>query len=399
MENVTIKPLTVTELNQRVKKTIDDEILLKDILLEAEIGTCNYHSTGHIFLTLKDANSEIRCNVWKTLAMRLKTRLNTGDKVLVRGSVEVYLKGGSYQLIAKEIYPLGLGALQAKFEALKKKLYEEGLFAEERKIPIPKFPKKIAMVTGPTGAAIQDMIRVARGRMPSVNLLVIPAQVQGAAASKSIVGALKVADTLPDVDTVILARGGGSMEDLWCFNEEEVVRAVASMNKPIITGVGHEIDTTLVDFVSDLRAVTPTQAMEFALCDKGEVLAQIKKDDLFIYNSVWKLFNNKKDLFNALSNNPYLKEPDRIIRDREQTLGVLSDKVNRYYTDFLKDKKHSFSTLCTKLDSLSPLKILSQGYSLTEKDGQVVQSVNDIKEGDEIITYFQDGTVKSIVKE
>ena len=398
MENVTIKPLTVTEVNQRVKKAVEDEILLKDILIEAEIGTCNYHSSGHLYLTLKDADSELRCNVWKSYVMRLKTKLNTGDRVLIRGSVEVFLKGGSYQLIAKEIYPLGVGALQAKFEALKKKLYEEGLFAPERKIPIPKYPKKIAMITGPSGAAVQDMIRVARKRMPSVNLLVIPSQVQGAVATKSIVGALKVADTLKDVDTVILARGGGSMEDLWCFNEEEVVRAVAAMNKPIITGVGHEIDTTLVDFVSDLRAVTPTQAMEFALCDKGEVLAQIKKDDLYIYNSVWTLFNNKKKYFKALSENPYLKEPERIIRDRQMALDQLSDKINILYADFLKDKKHSFSTLCTKLDSLSPLKILSQGYSLTEKEGKVVQSIKDLTKGDEIITYLQDGQVKSKVE-
>ncbi len=397
MENVTIKPLTVTEVNQRVKQTVEAEILLKDILIEAEIGTCNYHSSGHLYLTLKDADSELRCNVWKSYVMRLKTKLNTGDRVLIRGSVEVFLKGGSYQLIAKEIYPLGLGALQAKFEALKKKLYEEGLFANERKIPIPKFPKKISMITGPSGAAVQDMIRVARKRMPSVNLLVIPSQVQGATAAKSIVGALRVADTLEDVDTVILARGGGSMEDLWCFNEEEVVRAVAAMNKPIITGVGHEIDTTLVDFASDLRAVTPTQAMEFALCDKGEVLAQIKKDDLYIYNSVWSLFNNKKKYFKALSENPYLKEPERIIRDRQIALDQLSDKINIIYSDFLKDNKHSFSTLCTKLDSLSPLKILSQGYSLTEKDGAVVQRVSDLKEGDEITTYLQDGKIKSKV--
>ncbi|MBQ7258297.1 MAG: exodeoxyribonuclease VII large subunit [Abditibacteriota bacterium] len=398
MENVTIKPLTVTEVNQRVKKTVEDEILLKDILIEAEIGTCNYHSSGHLYLTLKDADSELRCNVWKSYVMRLKTKLNTGDRVLIRGNVEVFLKGGSYQLIAKEIYPLGLGALQAKFEALKKKLYEEGLFAPERKIPIPKYPKKIAMITGPSGAAVQDMIRVARKRMPSVNLLVIPSQVQGAAAAKSIVGALKVADTLTDVDTVILARGGGSMEDLWCFNEEQVVRAVASMNKPIITGVGHEIDTTLVDFASDLRAVTPTQAMEFALCDKGEILAQIKKDDLFIYNSVWNLFNNKKKYFKALSENPYLKDKERIIRDREMVIDQLTDKINMFYSDFLKDKKHSFSTLCTKLDSLSPLKILSQGYSLTEKEGKVVQSIKDLTKGDEIITYLQDGQVKSKVE-
>ena len=398
MENVTIKPLTVTELNQRVKNTIDSDILLKDVLLAGEIGTCSNAASGHKYLTLKDKDSEIRCNVWRNIAMSLSFPLKTGDKILVRGSVEIYVKGGSYQIIAKEIYPLGLGDLQAKFEALKKKLLGEGLFDEKRKIPIPLFPNKIAMITSPTGAVIQDMVRVARRRMPSVNLLLIPAKVQGEGASNSIVGALRVADTLKDVDTIILARGGGSMEDLWCFNEEEVVRAVASMNKPIITGVGHETDTTLVDFASDMRAVTPTQAMEFAVRDRAEILEKIKKNDIFIYNSVWKVFSNKKELFKALSNNPYLKEPERIIRDREQTLDRLSERMNNLYLNILKDNRHSFSTLCTKLDSLSPLKILSQGYSLTEKEGKVVQSKKDLSKGDEIITYLQDGQVKSKVE-
>ncbi|MBQ0105518.1 MAG: exodeoxyribonuclease VII large subunit, partial [Armatimonadetes bacterium] len=391
MEDIKIKPLTVTELNQRIKENIESDILLGDVLLAGECGTCQRSSAGHIYITLKDQTSEIRCNIWKYYAQRLTFPLKTGDKIIVRGSVEVYLKGGTYQVIAKNIIPAGAGLLAMQFEALKKKLCEEGLFDENRKIPIPLFPKKIILVTSPTGAVIEDMVRAARRRMPIVDLLLIPTKVQGDGAVASIVGALKVADSLSDGDTVILARGGGSLEDLWCFNEEAVVRQVAAMKKPIITGVGHEPDTTLVDFASDLRASTPTAAMELAVQDRDKVLESLRKSELYIYNTMLKLFENRKKVFETLSNNPYLKEPERMINDRFQTVDIISKSLVNLYSNFVKDKRHEFSALCTKLEMLSPLKILSQGYSLTEKEGSVVRSVLQIKKGDTIKTYLNDG--------
>lgn len=397
MQDVNLKPLSVTELNQRVKDLIDNEILLKDILIWGEIGTLTKASSGHWYITLKDGNSEIKCNIWRSYAQYIKVPIKTGDKIVVSGSLEVYVKGGSYQFIGKKIIPLGLGTLQAQFEALKKKLSAEGLFNQENKIPIPKFPQKIALVTSPTGAVIRDMVRVARRRMPSVNLLLIPALVQGDTAAKSIAGALRVADSLENVDLVILARGGGSMEDLWCFNEELVVRQIASMKKPIISAVGHETDTTLSDYAADLRAGTPSIAMELAVQDSEKILEYLRKVDLNIYNSVINLYNNKKKYFETLSNNPYLKEPDRFIKDREQTIDRLSIEMNNLYSNIIIDKKHKFANLATQLDMLSPLKILSQGYSVTEKDGNVLQSVKDVKKGDTIKTYLQDGEINSVV--
>lgn len=397
MENVNIKPLSVTELNTRIKSNIEGDALLRDILIEGEIGSLTRHSSGHIYITLKDKDSEIKCNIWRFYAEKIRFPIKTGDKIVVRGSVEVYLKGGSYQIIGKEVFAFGKGQLQMIFEATKAKLLAEGLFDQNRKIPIPLFPKKIAMITSPTGAVIEDMVRNGRKQMPCVNLLLIPARVQGNEAVPSIVGALKVADTLEDVDTVILARGGGSLEDLWCFNEEAVVRAVANMKKPIITGVGHETDTTLVDYASDLRAATPTEAIIRALQNRDSVLKWVEDAEIRLNNAVVSSFNNKKKLFETLVNNPYLKEPERIIKDREQTIDILVSKMDTAFQNIYKDKKFEFEKLVTRLELVSPLKILSQGYSVTEKAGKTVQSKTELNSGDEITTYLTDGTVKSRV--
>ena len=398
MEEIKPTPITVTELNNRLKNFIENEITFQQVLLKGEISSLTKATSGHWYLTLKDKTSVIKCNIWKSNAVKIKFPIKIGDEIVLVGYVQVYPPRGEYSFIAQEIFSNSMGTLQLQFEKLKAELLKEGLFSNENKIPLPMFPKKIALVTSPTGAVIRDMYDQRNKRMPNVDLLLIPALVQGENAARSLTGALRVADNLPDVDLVILARGGGSMEDLWCFNEEILVRQVATMKKPIITGVGHETDTTLVDYASDMRASTPTQAMEIALRNRNDILNYIKKAEVEIYNIVWNNFNSMKKLFETLSNNPYLKEPERIINDRKMTVDNLTEEMIGLCKDFLKDKKHYFGTLVTKLDMLSPLKILAQGYSLTEKDGKVLHNVEEVSSGDEITTYLQNGTVKSVVK-
>jgi len=390
---------SVSEISSLIKHTLESKTELKNIYIYGEIGDLKVHSSGHVYFNIKDENSVLRAIMWRTYANNINFELKTGLKVYILGSVEVYLAGGTYQVIVSKMILDGIGTLQEKFNKTKEKLLKEGLFDPSNKINIPRYPKKIALITSKTGAVIQDMLRVAKRRMPSVDLLLIPTPVQGSIAADYIIKSISIADNLPDIDTIILARGGGSLEDLWCFNDEAVVREIAKCKKPIITGIGHETDFTLSDFASDLRAATPSVAMELALPDKEELLKHLNSFSDRILEIIKSQLETKKALLFSLSNNSYLTEPLRITKDRWQNLDYLENELHKLYKYRIEEKKYTFSNLCTQLDSLSPLKILSQGYSITQKENKkVINSIKDVSKGEIIITTLANGKIISKIE-
>lgn len=374
------------------------DFMLHQICIKGEISNCKYHSSGHIYFTLKDGSGTISAVMFAGYRRGLKFSMKEGDKVLVTGSVEVYERDGKYQIYAKEIELDGAGNLYLQFEASKKELEEMGMFAPEYKKPIPKFVKKVGIVTAPTGAAIQDIRNIASRRNPYVQLILYPALVQGDGAKMSIVHGIQALEQL-GVDVIIVGRGGGSIEDLWAFNEEVVARAIFDCSVPIISAVGHETDWTIADFVSDLRAPTPSAAAELAVFDYVSTKQKLQEHRLRmeramrrdIYMARQRLEHEKTKL-RLLSPQNRLNENRRRLLDYEEKI---TDKMNRIVTT----KKHKLMLLANTLEGLSPVKKISSGYAYVESNGKSIKTIRNVKVSDEILVHVTDGRMKAVVTE
>ena len=383
--------VTVTQLNKYLKDRFDEDENLNAILVKGEISNFKNHYTGHLYFTLKDENSLIKCIMFKSYAERLAFKPKDGMKVMVFGSVSVFERDGVYQIYAKSMLEDGTGDLHEQFEKLKAKLEKEGLFDELHKKPIPLYPKVIGVLTSQTGAVIRDIINVSTRRNPHVHIRLLPVPVQGPGAAEQIAEKIKIMNEKKLADVLIVGRGGGSLEDLWPFNEEIVARAIYDSEIPIISAVGHETDFTIADFVADLRAPTPSAAAELAVPDIYEL-----KQKILSYQNRYRLALKKKIELMRLRYEKCMKsraftDPMRKIRDNSVLLDSYFKRLEIKIKEVQKDKKSKYIELITKLDALSPLKTLTRGYTITEKDGKIVKSAEQLKTDDNIKLKFFDG--------
>jgi len=375
-----------------------EDFMLRNICIKGEVSNCKYHTSGHIYFTLKDASGTISAIMFAGYRRGLKFQMKEGDKVMVTGSVEVYEGAGKYQIYAREIELDGAGNLYLQFEALKRELEEMGMFAPEYKKPIPKYVKTVGIVTAPTGAAIQDIRNIATRRNPYVQLILYPALVQGDGAKESIVRGIKALEQ-HGVDVIIVGRGGGSIEDLWAFNEEVVARAIFDCSVPIISAVGHEVDWTIADFVSDLRAPTPSAAAELAVFDYVSTKQKLREQMLRMERSMGRsIYMARQKLEYEKSKLRFLSPQNRLNENRRRLLEMeekISNRMNRTWTM----KKHKLMLLANTLEGLSPVKKISSGYAYVESKGKSIKTVEDIKLSDEILIHVSDGKMKAVVTE
>ena len=383
--------VTVTQLNKYLKERFDEDENLNAILVKGEISNFKNHYTGHLYFTLKDENSLIKCIMFKSYAEKLTFKLKDGMKVMVFGTVSVFERDGVYQIYAKSMMEDGIGDLHEQFEQLKAKLEKEGLFVQAHKKEIPLYPNVIGVLTSQTGAVIRDIINVSTRRNPNVYIRLLPVPVQGPGAAEQIADKIKIINEKKLADVLIIGRGGGSLEDLWPFNEEIVARAIYDSKIPIISAVGHETDFTIADFVADLRAPTPSAAAELAVPDILEV-----KQKIINYQNRSKLALKKKIeivklRFEKIMKSRIFTDPMRKVMDNSIILDDYMKRLENAMKEIKTEKKNKYTELVTKLDSISPLKTLTRGYSLTEKDGQIIKSASQIDKGDIIIIKFSDG--------
>ncbi len=390
---------TVSQINSYIKRIFVREQVLSGIVIKGEISNCKYHSSGHIYFTLKDSMSRLACVMFAGNRRGLSFTLKDGMSVVASGQIGVYERDGKYQLYVSHIYEDGAGILYERLERLKEKLSEEGLFSDVHKKELPYYAKTVGIVTADTGAAIRDIVNIAKRRNPYVQLILCPVCVQGESAAASIAHGIRKMDR-HGVDVMIVGRGGGSFEDLFAFNEEEVVRAVYECKTPVISAVGHEIDTTLSDYAADRRAPTPSAAAELAVCELSQVYERISAyKKALSHNMLIRLENSKSRLDIIKSRMQYLK-PDEIIRQRRQYLADITDRLNRIITLKTERNRHHLMLLSEKLNILSPLKRLSGGYAyVTLQEGQAIESIAQVKEEDLITVNLSDGSINAIVKD
>lgn len=386
-------PITVTDLNKYIKNKIDGDEMLNNVLVKGEISNFKNHYTGHVYFTLKDENSLIKCVMFKSYTTHLSFMPKDGMKVMVLGSVAVFERDGVYQIYAKAMKEDGLGSLYTAYEELKKKLEQEGLFAESHKKKIPFMPKTIGVLTSNTGAVIRDIINVSTRRNPGVHIRLYPVPVQGPGAAEKIAEGIKFMNENKLADVLIIGRGGGSLEDLWPFNEEIVARAIYDSELPIISAVGHETDFTIADFVADLRAPTPSAAAELAVANIEDV-----RETLKLYNNRYKVALKKKIELMRLSYEkcmarPAYKNPTQKINEQYMVIDMKVKALQNSMMLKLKEAKTSFVKETAKLDSLSPLKTLTRGYSIVTKQesGKVIKSVDDLNSGEKVNLRLSDG--------
>lgn len=393
-----IPVISVTELVTAFKEVV--ETSLPPCCVEGEISNCRRSPTGHFYLTLKDDQSEIGAVIWKSSALRMKFQPKDGMKVLATGALQVYVARGSCQFIINRLLPQGVGELELAFRQLRDKLAAEGLFDEERKRPLPRVPRRIALVTSPTGAAVRDMIQVITRRWPAAQIVILPVRVQGDGAAREIARALAMVHRIPEVDVVITGRGGGSLEDLWCFNEEIVARAIAACQIPVISAVGHEIDVSIADLVADRRALTPSEAGELVVPDMKELRAGMSQ----LAGRMERVLRNRIDRarlrLQGLEGRALLRRPMTLVDERRQRCDDLAERAFRSVNLRLERLRQQLSSTAAALDAMSPLRVLSRGYSLTMRtDHSVVSSVADVRPGDRLRTRLQDGVLESTVDE
>ena len=392
---MTYNPITVTDLNKYIKEKIAGDEMLNNVLVKGEISNYKHHYTGHLYFTLKDENSLIKCIMFKSFASNLKFEPKDGMKVTIFGTVSVFERDGIYQIYCKAMQEDGLGSLYKAYEELKAKLEKEGLFDQSHKKKIPLMPKCIGVLTSNTGAVIRDIINVSTRRNPNVYIKLLPVPVQGAGAAEKIVDAIKTMNEKKLADVIILARGGGSLEDLWPFNEEIVARAIYDSELPVISAVGHETDFTIADFVADLRAPTPSAAAELAVPNISDLILKLEG-----YNNRYKLALKKKVEFMKLRyekcmNSRVFKEPLQKINEKYILIDMKVKSIQNSMTAIYNKKKTEMVKHVAKLDGLSPLKTLTRGYSIVQIDGKVISSVSQLKKDDEIDIRLTDGTSRA----
>lgn len=372
--------------------------MLQAVFIKGEVSNCKYHSSGHIYFTLKDQIGTLSCVMFAGNRSGLDFRLLEGQQVVVGGTIDVYERDGKYQIYAKQIVLDGAGALYEKFEQLKKELNELGLFAPEYKQPIPRFIKTLGVVTADTGAAFRDIVQIATRRNPYVQIILCPATVQGDTAVSSIVKGIKSLEK-QQVDVIIVGRGGGSIEDLWAFNEREVAQAVFDCSIPIISAVGHETDTTIIDFVSDLRAPTPSAAAELAVYDVVQMIETLNYTKNRLDKGIQRRIREKREIVNRYEQNIKMASPINKIREQKTQLLFLEDKIQELIQRILREKKHTHALLMERLNGLSPLSKLVSGFSYVEdENGKNVRSVGDVQEGQTLKIKMIDGDINAKIE-
>ena len=382
---------SVWQVNQYVKQMMDQDQLLAGLLVRGEISNYKKYPSGHHYFSLKDEQGAIRCVLFRGDAVRLRFQPANGMRVVAYGRVSVFPRDGQYQLYCTQLFADGLGDLHAAFEQLKERLAREGLFAQEAKRPLPRYPRKIALITSPAGAAVRDMIRVLRARWPMAQVLVVPVRVQGEGAAAEIAAAIHTVNGLPGVDLIITGRGGGSMEDLWAFNEEVVARAIFVSNIPVISAVGHEPDVTIADYVADLRAATPSNGAELAVPDQNEVRQQLQQLERRMVRAMSARLEIQRRRLEQLRQARVLQSMKAPIEDRRMLLDFWQRRLSSACEQRIKSGRAELARLCAGLDALSPLKVLSRGYAIVRKDEHVVQKLAQAEPGDRLEILVTDG--------
>jgi exodeoxyribonuclease VII large subunit len=391
-----VKPLTVSEVTRIIREALES---LPPLWVEGEVSNLTYHASGHIYFTLKDKNSELRAVMWRSNAAKLRFRLEEGTLIVVFGSIRIYEARGYYQISVEHIEPKGVGALAIAFEQLKKRLASEGLFDPSRKKPIPFLPRAIGIVTSPTGAALRDMLKIILTRFPA-HIIIYPARVQGEGAAQEISAGIAYFNKTLDVDVIIAGRGGGSLEDLWAFNEELVARAIFASQIPVISAVGHEIDITISDLVADVRAATPSHAAKFVVPDLEELHETLKNCSSRL---ILALANEEKSLrreLRSVGRSYIFRSPLEPIHEKLQRLDELYKLARANVTNSFSLRREKLASVATNLDSLSPLRTLSRGYSITTLAGSdsPLKSVQGIDVGAALETILSDGKLRSVIQ-
>ena len=396
-----MQAITVKQLNLYTKSLIEGDMRLCDIYVTGEISNFkNHYASGHFYFTLKDNDAAIRCVMFRSYTSQIKFRVEDGLKVILRGRVSIYEKDGQYQFYAQEMHAAGLGDISLRFEQIKEKLSKEGLFDPESKRPIPKFPRRIAVVTSETGAAVQDIMNILSRRWKQTAIILCPVLVQGENAASDMIKTLDKVYSLSNCDLIIIGRGGGSIEDLWAFNDEALARKIYESPIPVISAVGHETDFTICDFVADLRAPTPSAAAELAVPDSQEYLQKICEYNTRLATALQNKLDLSKSKFQSLANSPYLNKPLQSILEKPlQEMDNLSDRLILTFKNKVNDYKAILSKDLASLDALSPLKVLARGYSVAEIDSHPIDSINSVEVGDRFRLRLNDGSLLCEVKE
>ena len=392
------QPLTVTEVNQYIKQMLEQDQILSQVSVRGELSNYKMHSSGHHYFTLKDDGAVISAVMFRGDASKLRFRPENGMKVILSGRISLFPKSGQYQVYVRDMQPDGVGALYIAFEQLKQKLYAEGLFDPAKKQQIPRYPGKIALITSPTGAAVRDMIRILRHRYPLAKVLVCPVKVQGDGAAEEIAAMLDYVNANGLADVIITGRGGGSMEDLWAFNEEVVARSIFRSRIPVISAVGHEPDVTISDYVADLRAATPSNAAELAVVDGAELKVRLQNVTARMTQTVLSNIQNKRQQLRSLSEKKIMRSPYEYLSERRMLLAMLQQRLEGSQAGLIQKKKQSFAALAASLDAMSPLKVLGRGYAMALKGEDVVQSASALQIGDKLKLQLRDGVASCCVE-
>ena len=388
------EPISVTALNQYVKGLLDRDRLLSQVLVRSEISNYKVYPSGHHYFSLKDAESSVRCVMFRREAASLRFRPENGMKVVVSGRVSVFPRDGVYQLYCSHMMPDGVGELAFAFERLKERLHREGLFDPARKKPLPAYPRTIALVTSPAGAAVRDMIRILGARWPMAKVLVIPVRVQGEGAAQEIAQALDLVNACRMAEVIITGRGGGSMEDLWAFNEETVARAIARSEIPVISAVGHEPDVTIADFAADLRASTPSNGAERAVPHQGEVRDTLAHWDARLQRAMDQTLQRRREQLDRARSSPFLQSPLRSIQEKRLLLDYQQQRLVHGMERQVQASRERAGRLAAALEALSPFRVLGRGYSIAQKeDGTVLSSIEQVTAGEGLSLRLADGLV------
>ena len=389
--------LSVTQLNEYLKMVIEGDRVLSNVFVRGEISNFKLYSSGHAYFTLKDDAGQLKAVMFRSYFSRMAFIPEDGMRVIAHGRVSVYETNGQYQLYVDDLQPDGAGSLAMRFEQLKRKLAAEGLFDESRKRPLPPMPRRIGVITSPSGAAVHDIINVLGRRFPAAEMILYPSEVQGAQAPAQLISGVEFFSVTGLVDVIILGRGGGSAEDLWAFNDEYLARAVASCLVPVISAVGHESDFTICDFVADRRAPTPSAAAEIAVPDMSEILRGLSSLKSGLQVSMQKLIAQERRVFTQLTQSRVFTHPEQMLDDFRMRLDEREMNLNRALEQTLKYKEQSVASLAGKLQALNPLSILLRGYATVSHDGEAITSVKQINENDTLDIRMADGSVRATV--
>ena len=390
---------SVTMLNEYIKNFFENNRTLSSVTVRGEISNFTNHRSGHLYFSLKDSDGQIRAVMFRSRAQGLKFMPESGMKVIIHGSVTVYPRDGSYQIYVSSMQPDGIGALYLAYEQMKARLAEEGLFDDIHKKPIPMYPRRIGVITSPTGAAVRDIINVTGRRYPMADIYLYPALVQGAGSEDSLVRALDYLDKSGLCDVIIIGRGGGSIEDLWSFNSEKLARRIFDAKTPIISAVGHETDFTICDFVSDMRAPTPSAAAEIAVPDRRELMMRVDQLDERLATALIRSVQRARERLNVLSDRASADSVRRMLEGKRDEVNYLNEKSALLIRSILQAKRDMLSSSAAKANALSPLSTLSRGYSVAEKENVIVNSVNELSKGDRLTLIMKDGTALTEVVE